>query len=188
MCTDKKALRRRYLAERAALDRDCKREIDSGIAERVLHSAWYRDAACVFCYVSTAEEIDTRAVLEDAFRSGKTVCVPLCGRGGRMSARRIRSLDELTAGHYGIPEPSDTAPEVAPEEIDLILAPALSCDRAGYRLGYGGGYYDRFLAQTDAVCAALCTASRLRDSLPHEAFDRRCHYIITERGVLHTDE
>ena len=77
---------------------------------------------------------------------------------------------------------------VAPENIDLILAPALSCDRNGYRLGYGGGYYDRFLARTRAVAAALCAESRLTDELPREPFDLPCNYIITERQVLHTNE
>ena len=188
MCTDKKALRKRYLAARAALLPDEKREIDRGITENVRNSALYRDAACIFCYVSTAEEIDTRTILEAALRDGKTVCVPLCGKGGSMTARKITALSELQTGHYGILEPSDTAPEIAPENIDLILAPALSCDRKGYRLGYGGGYYDRFLSRTNAVCAALCASRRMSAALPHEAFDRRCHYIITEREVLRTDE
>ena len=188
MCTDKKALRKRYLAARAALLPDEKREIDRSITENVRNSALYRDAACIFCYVSTAEEIDTRAILEAALRDGKTVCVPLCGKGGSMSARSITALSDLRAGHYGIPEPSDTAEEIAPEDIDLVLAPALACSRNGYRLGYGGGYYDRFLARTQAVCAALCASRRLVNELPHEDFDRRCHYIITEREVLHTDE
>ena len=119
--------------------------------------------------------------------SGKTVCVPLCGKGGSMTARKITALSELQTGHYGILEPSDTEPEIAPENIDLILAPALSCDRKGYRLGYGG-YYDRFLSRTNAVCAALCASQRMSAALPHEAFDRCCHYIITEREVLRTDE
>ena len=188
MCTDKKELRKRYLAARAALRPDEKREIDRGITENVLNSALYRDAACIFCYVSTAEEIGTRTILEAALRDGKTVCVPLCGKGGSMSARKITALSDLRAGHYGIPEPSGTAEEIAPEAVPRVLAPALACSRDGYRLGYGGGYYDRFLTRTQAVCAALCASQRLVSKLPHEDFDRRCHYIITEREVLHTDE
>ena len=121
-------------------------------------------------------------------RCSKTRCVPLCGKGGSMTARKITALSEMQTGHYGILEPSDTAPEIAPENIDLILAPALSCDRKGYRLGYGGGYYDRFLSRTNAVCAALCVSQRMSAALPHEAFDRCCQYIITEREVLRTDE
>ncbi len=188
MCTDKKALRKRYLAERAALPPEEKRGIDRGITRNILQSDFYQQADCIFCYVSTAEEIDTRAILEAALRDGKTVCVPLCGKGGSMSARKITALADLKAGHYGILEPLDTAEEIVPEDIDLILAPALACDRMGYRLGYGGGYYDRFLGRTHAVCAALCASVRVRENLPHEAFDRRCHSIITEREVLHTDE
>ena len=156
MCTDKKTLRGRYLAERASLSAEEKQAIDRGIAQNILQSEFYQQADCIFCYVSTAEEIDTRTVLENALASGRTVCVPLCGKGGSMTARKITALSELQAGHYGILEPSNTAPEIAPENIDLILAPALSCDRKGYRLGYGGGYYDRFLSRTNAVCAALC--------------------------------
>ena len=188
MCMDKKTLRKRYLAARTALSAGEKQGIDRAITENVLKSALYREAKCVFCYVSTAEEIDTRAILEAALRDGKTVCVPLCGRGGSMSARRITALSDLQTGHYGILEPPDTAEEIAPEDIDLVLAPALSCDRAGFRLGYGGGYYDRFLAKTGAVCAALCAEARLTDALPAEPFDRRCDYIFTEGRILHTDE
>ena len=188
MCTDKKTLRGRYLAERASLSAEEKQAIDRGIAQNILQSEFYQQADCIFCYVSTAEEIDTRTVLENALASGKTVCVPLCGKGGSMTARKITALSELQTGHYGILEPPDTAPEIAPENIDLILAPALSCDRKGYRLGYGGGYYDRFLSRTNAVCVALCASQRMSAALPHEAFDRCCHYIITEREVLRTDE
>ena len=188
MCTDKKTLRGRYLAERASLSAEEKQAIDRGIAQNILQSEFYQQADCIFCYVSTAEEIDTRTVLENALASGRTVCVPLCGKGGSMTARKITALSELQTGHYGILEPSDTAPEIAPENIDLILAPALSCDRKGYRLGYGGGYYDRFLSRTNAVCAALCASQRMSAALPHEAFDCCCHYIITEREVLRTDE
>ena len=126
MCTDKKTLRGRYLAERASLSAEEKQAIDRGIAQNILQSEFYQQADCIFCYVSTAEEIDTRTVLENALSSGRTVCVPLCGNGGSMTARKITALSELDAGHYGILEPSNTAPEIAPENIDLILAPALS--------------------------------------------------------------
>ena len=188
MQASKSELRRIYRAARKALSPKEKRLIDAAIAKKLLRSEWYRAAACVFCYVSTPEEIDTFPILRQALADGRTLCVPLCGAKGEMTARRIRSLEELKSGAYGILEPSADAPVVAPEEVSLAVVPALACDRRGYRLGYGGGYYDRFLSRTNAVCAALCASQRMSAALPHEAFDRCCHYIITEREVLRTDE
>ena len=184
----KETLRRRFLTQRAALDAAEKQEIDRGIAENVLASALFARAACVFCYVSTAEEIDTRRILQAALDAGKTLCVPRCVGKGEMVAQRIASLAALQAGRYGILEPPADAPEVAPAQIDLILAPALACDRQGYRLGYGGGFYDRFLSRSDAAVAALCAQARLLDRLPHTALDRRCGWIFTERQVLHAHD
>ena len=87
-------------------------------------------------------------------------------RQGRQHDReKITALSELQTGHYGIMEPSDTVPQIL-ENIDLILAPALSCDRKGYRLGYGGAYYDRFLSRTNAVCAALATRTQRMSAAP----------------------
>ena len=89
MCTDKKTLRGRYLAERASLSAEEKQAIDRGIAQNILQSEFYQQADCIFCYVSTAEEIDTRTVLENALASGRTVCVQLCGKGGSVLRRTV---------------------------------------------------------------------------------------------------
>lgn len=188
MSEDKKALRRRFLAERAAQSAADKHTIDAAITRHVLESEAFRRAACIFAYVSTPQEIDTRALLRAAFDAGKTVCVPLCGAVGEMTARQITSLDALRPGAYGIDEPNRLAREILPEQIDLAVVPALACDRNGFRLGYGGGYYDRFLCRTKAIRMALCAEKRLVDALPHMAFDQKCEWIITERQVLRTDE
>lgn len=188
MSEDKKELRRRFLAERAALGAADKHTIDAEITRQVLESEAFRRAACIFVYVSTQQEIDTRALLCAALDAGKTVCVPLCGAAGEMTARQISSLDALRPGAYGIDEPDRFAREISPEQIDLVVVPALACDRNGYRLGYGGGYYDRFLCRTQAIRMALCAEKRLVESLPHMAFDQKCEWIITERQVLRTDE
>ena len=186
MCTDKKTLRGRYLAERASLSAAEKQAIDRAIAQNILQSEFYQQAECIFCYVSTAEEIDTRMVLENALASGRTVCVPLCGKDGSMTARKITALSELRTGHYGILEPSDTAPEIAPENIDLILAPALSCDRKGYRLGYGGGYYDRFLSRTKrGLCGAVCISAHERNSAARGVRSSLSLHYHRKRGAAH---
>ncbi len=188
MSLDKAQLRRRFRAQRAAQDPAEKKHIDEEICAHVLESVLFQHADCIFLYVSTPQEIDTRALVQKALAAGKTVCVPLCGAPGEMEARCIVSLDDLQPGAYGIDEPGADTPVVDPMRIDLVIAPALACDRQGFRLGYGGGYYDRFLARTDAASAALCAEARLVDKLPHETFDRRCSWIFTERQVLRTDE
>ena len=89
MSEDKQQLRRRLLAQRAAQDAAAKRETDRRITAQVLASGLYRQAQSLFVYVSTPQEIDTHAIIRQALDEGKTVCVPLCGAQGYMSARRI---------------------------------------------------------------------------------------------------
>lgn len=188
MPADKKRLRAKLLASRAKLPAVQKEQIDRSVTARVLQSAAYQAAETLFLYVATAQEIDTRDILLDALARGKTVCVPLCGARGEMTARRISAWDELRPGAYGILEPMQAAQIIPPEQISLAIVPALACDPAGHRIGYGGGYYDRYLPRTHAVCAALCAEERLLNALPHEPHDFCCQLIITERRVLRTDE
>ena len=181
MQASKSELRRIYRAARKALSPEEKRLIDAAIAKKLLQSEWYRAVACVFCYVSTPEEIDTFSILRQALADGRTLCVPLCGAKGEMTARRIRSLEELKSGAYGILEPSADAPVVAPEEISLAVVPALACDRRGYRLGYGGGYYDRFLAAFPHMLKIGYAASAfLTECVPMEPTDQRLDGLATE--------
>ncbi len=119
MCTEKKPLRRCYREARASLSADEKQSIDRDIADNILQSDLYHHADCIFCYVSTARRLKP-AILEQALTDGKTLCVPLCGRAGEMSARNIPSL-ELKSGAYGIPEPSSGAPEIPPDGISLVI-------------------------------------------------------------------
>lgn len=99
-----------------------------------------------------------------------------------MTAREISTLAQLQPGKFGIREPASSSPVVLPSEIDLCIVPCLCADPDGYRLGYGGGYYDRFLAQSTAYRIALCAADRLLQTpLPREATDIPCDYILTER-------
>lgn len=102
-----------------------------------------------------------------------------------MTAYAISDLYQLQPGAYGIPEPPADLPIIPPEQIDLCLAPCLAADRNGFRLGYGGGYYDRFFARMSGVRAALCAADRLlEEPLPQEPTDLPCHLIFTETEVL----
>ena len=121
----KKQLRGELLRLRRETPRQQKQAIDRQICQHVINSPEYRQAHTIFAYWSTDEEIDTHAILADARQRGKRVCVPKCLKGHRMIARQICSEADLTEQTFGIPEPVEQCPEIAPEEIDLRQEPAL---------------------------------------------------------------
>lgn len=180
----KAELRERFLKERRSIPEDEKAAADSEITRRVLQHPWFQRAETVFVYYSTDDEISTHELIKACWALGKRVCVPKCLPKRQMEARCITSFDELTEQTFGIPEPGSACEVIAPDDIDLCLVPALSCDRRGYRLGYGGGFYDMFLPKTGGNTLALCAADRIVDRLPTEETDVRCGGIVTEREVI----
>ena len=184
----KKQLRGELLRLRRETPRQQKQAIDRQICQHVINSPEYRQAQTIFAYWSTDEEIDTHAILADARQRGKRVCVPKCLKGHRMIARQICSEADLTERTFGIPEPGEQCPEIAPEEIDLCLVPALACDASGIRLGYGGGFYDRFLPQTAACRMVLCAQERFLQQVPAEQHDMHCDCVVTENEVMRVYE
>ena len=185
MDSAKAALRRVMKARIAALDAAYDKAAGEGIVRRLTaHPAWAA-AEAVVCYVGRRGEIDTRPLLRAALEAGKTLAVPLCMGPGVMQARAVRSLEELApAGPYGIPEPPAGAPEVPPQRLALCVLPCLAAAPDGTRLGYGGGYYDRFLPLAcNAVKIALCRAALLELVLPRECHDVRADFVLTEDAL-----
>ena len=180
----KKNLRRLIRGEAARLPELYCREADRAIAGHIFQMPEYEHSQTIFCYAGTAREIDTEPILLDALERGKKVGVPLCTGKGIMEVRRIRSLEDLTPGAYGIREPSAAADLVLPEEIDLALIPCASCGKTGIRLGYGGGYYDRYLPQVKAPKAVLCRSRLMRSDIPAADHDCPMDYVISENGVI----
>ena len=161
------------------------READAAICRWVIQSAQYQEARTVFCYVGTEREIDTMALLRDALRDGKTLAVPLClPEKGMMEARRIEGLGDLVSGRYGILAPRLDCPVVAPESFDLAVVPCCTGNARGQRLGYGGGYYDRYLPRTSCPTMLLCRHQREREDIPAEEHDILMDYFVTERGIV----
>ena len=134
----------------------------------------------------TEDEINTRPVLEDLLKRGKQVGVPKCISKGIMEVYKIRSFDDLEPGKYGILEPKEGCEKISPKAIHLALIPCLSCSMKGERLGYGGGYYDRYLQQITGTQAVLCRTALMCDEIPMEAHDRTIDFVICEAGVLNT--
>ena len=181
---EKNALRRRMKAAREGWENAYRQSADAAIAQHVRKSAVWRAAGTVFAYVSVGCEVDTRALIEAALKEGKRVCAPRCLGKGRMEAREIAALGALVPAAYGLLEPAENAPLVPPEEIGLTIVPCLAADRSGHRLGYGGGYYDRFLRCAAGASMCLCRARALLEDVPREEHDAAVDMVVSEAGIV----
>ena len=155
--------------------------VESGrLIKRFLALPQVETARTLFLFFGVGKELDTRPMIECLLTQGKRVVLPVCLPGRAMETREIRTPDEVISGKFGIPAPGPDCPVVSKEEIDLVLVPNLLCDREGYRLGYGGGYYDRWLTDYSGVTVSLCPPERLVDELPREPFDIPVQILISE--------
>lgn len=189
---DKKALRKGFLARRKELP--LRAQMEERMAEYLLGSALYRQADMLLCYAASGSEISVTRIAEDALLQGKTVCFPKCtDADGHMQFYRVEALSQLVPGMYGILEPEEgCAVQTAFAADTLCLVPGLAFDANGYRLGYGKGYYDRFLAAFDGIFAGICPASLFlpEQTWEYDRYDIAMRYIVTEEGVcrIHTEE
>lgn len=168
---NKADLRRDLQKEIAALPSDYITKSDRELYFQVTSLKEFIDARNIMMYYSVEREPDTLLIAKAALSNKKTIAFPYCLRGGIMEARIVNSLSELCPSIFGIPAPADTAQIIAPNELDLVIVPALTYDRKGYRLGYGGGYYDRFLRDVSAHTIGLARERLIREELPREPHD-----------------
>ena len=182
----KKALRAAVRGRIAALPPGYTRDASAAVCTCLRALEAYKSAGTVFCFVGTPGEIDTRTFLAGVLADGKRLCVPVCEKGGAMTARCVCSLAELAPGLWGIPEPPAAAQEIMPQDIDLCVAPCLAADLQKRRLGQGGGYYDRFLPRLrpGAVSALVCREKLLLPAVPVEPHDAVCTLLVTEARVV----
>lgn len=167
----KEALRRRA----AALPRMDEPEL----LEKFLNLSQVEGADTVMIFCGVGREPDTMPLLERLLERGKRVAYPACLPGRGMEARAVTSAGQLVPGTFGIPAPGKDCPLVDKGEIGVALVPCLMCDREGYRLGYGGGYYDRWLADFEGFTVCVCPRERMTDHLPRDRFDVPVKLVLT---------
>lgn len=185
----KAKMREEFKSWRRNLSPENKASMDEAIFDKVTGLWQYRQSDLVLTYVSTAIEVDTTAIIRQTLADGKRVAVPRCVPGTRlMEFYYISSLEELEPGTFGVLEPKpDPANMVTDFSKGLCLVPALCYDWRGYRLGYGKGYYDRFLANFGGYMVGICYSHCIKKSLLHGRFDRPVELLVTERYIRRTD-
>lgn len=183
----KKSLRREFKEMRQLMDRHERKECDRLITESFLTSNAYAENGVLLSYVSTDIEVDTYSIIDKALNDGKRVYVPKCYEGSIMRFFRIFSFSDLAKGYFEISEPSGETEEYDGESA-VCIVPALSYDPYGGRLGYGMGFYDRFLsANRQLNTVGLCYESNIMPRLPVDEYDISVKKIITEVRTIDTE-
>ena len=181
---EKQQCRRQFAAVRDAMTAEERAAVQSAICARLTASDVYRGADLILSYVAIRSEVETRGIISHALAHNKTVAVPLCV-GDQMEFYCISALNQLRPGRFGVPEPDPaTCVNCDPPPTALCLVPGLAFDRSGRSLGYGAGFYDRYLAAHTVLRLGLCAARCLADTLPAEATDQTMDMILTESGFL----
>ena len=185
LASAKKALLRRELrAVRNALGAEYRRNAEEKMISSLLSLLQFQNAKTVLTFYPVGSEPAILPIAEAALTLGKRVAFPLCHpEGPFMTFHSVDSLDALTNGSYGIPEPDGISPAVSELEDAICIVPALAFDENGYRLGYGKGYYDRFLSSFDGVSVGLVFSSLLLCDLPRDEYDEKVDIIITEKEM-----
>ena len=184
---EKQRLREERLAAREALSEQERSVLDGRITQKLLATSEYAEATTVLTYVSVLSEVSTRMFIEYALRDGKTVAVPRCLPGHCLEFVAIASLEQLVAAPFNLLEPVKELPAVTEDQKNnsICIVPALLVDTKGDRLGYGAGFYDRFLSTYPGKKICLAYQQNLsRTMLPHTALDVAVDMVITESEVL----
>lgn len=180
----KQSLRRELKISRRNIEN--KKEADKKICENLMASDFYKDADTVLFYAALDDEINIDECIKSALSQGKRAALPVClDDNGNMKFYYINSLKDIKTGFFGVREPDiNICEEVMDFSSSVCIVPGIAYDKQGYRLGYGKGYYDRFLKNFTFISLGLCYNELMMDFLPTDEYDISVDYIITQDGLL----
>lgn len=186
---DKKALRKEMLEKRSQLSLQEIKEKSKTITNSLLNLNEYNKSQFIFTFISFKDEVDTHEIIKSSLKKDKRIGVPITvPEKKQLKVSEIMDFDnELELSYYDILAPKEKNIRiVAPELIDLVLVPGVIFDRRGYRVGYGGGYYDRFFSKLDknVLKIGLCYDMQIQSNVPRDSYDIPVDYILTEKEFI----
>lgn len=185
---NKKLLRKDILVKRASLGKIDRKNYTEAIWETILNTPFYKNAKTIMCFVSFGSEIDTHEFIRTAIEDGKRLVVPITvPETKELRLSHLHDLSELEIGFFNILTPKEEfIRDVDPNQVDMIIVPGAVFDREGYRIGFGGGYYDRFLSKIDKSVPKIAIAFdfQILDKVPREDYDIPVDYIVTEKEFI----
>ena len=185
---NKKLLRQEILTKRSLLTEEDIKEYSNKITNTLFEMDEYKNAKRIMCFVSNGSEVETHPIIEQAILDGKSIVVPITvSKTKELLVSDVFNLSELEVGFYNIEVPKkEFVRLVDPRTIDLVLVPGVALAKDGYRVGYGGGYYDRFLVKLDKSVPKIALGFDLQvvDEVPTEDFDIPVDLILTEKGII----
>ena len=183
----KQALRMQLRAVRSALPESACHSRSSEIATRVLTLPELVNARTVLAFASIRNEVRTREIMNAAWADGKRVALPRVV-GDVLALHIVEADTVMIEGAFSVPEPDAAAPQLEPSEVDFALVPALAVDPRGFRIGYGGGYYDKLLPLLDRACScAVAYDFQLVPEVPELPFDATVDLVVTDARVIRPD-
>jgi len=183
---DKSNLRSNIIEKLKTLSAAERKNIEQSLEENLLTSEIWKQSSVIGITISHGFEWNTKSIIEAAWQNGKKVCVPKCQpKERKMDFYLINNYDQLEVVYYNLQEPKlEETEKITKNNIDLLVVPGLLFDKQGYRIGFGGGYYDRFLTDFTNKKLSLAANMQVVDKLPAELFDVPVDDVITENGFI----
>lgn len=183
----KKLIREEIIRKRKALSEETREIYSQEITNKLLSSSYYMNAKTIMCFISFSDEVDTHDFIKRAIKDGKKIVVPITfPKTHELKPSIVEDFNELEPGYYNILTPKKEFQRfIDPKEIDLVITPGVAFKKNGYRVGYGGGYYDRFLSKIpNTPTIAICFSLQIVDDFPIDNFDIPVDYIYTEKFIV----
>ncbi len=186
---EKRGVRQVLLHERRAYLNEKRVQSSKEIMQRIIGSQLYKDCDTILTFIPTRIEVDTTSLIEKAFADGKTVAAPRVDKNSDlMDFYRITSFDDLESASFNLLEPKTDCEKITDFSNSICITPGLAYTRKGFRMGFGRGYYDRFLSGYEGISCGVIFEQFILDSLPVDDRDIPTSFVVTEYEIIRTSE